>query len=782
MSTVASTQHDSPGTRPLPVVHDAIPRDLREIDQWVLWRYEERGGKPTKVPYRVNGAKASSTDPQTWTTHDDVWTTYQAGGYSGIGLVLTETADIVGVDLDKCRDAESGTIEPWAVAIIERLQSYTEVSPSGCGIRIFLRATMPGARTRKGQIEIYGSGRYLTVTGHHVDGSPLTVEHRQAELDALHKETFGDGAGAHGNESSRHHANGAASVNGHTAGVSAASTNGHTAGVSAASVNLDDSEIIELASRATSGHKFRALWSGDTTGYNSASEADLALANMLAFWTGPDSSRIERLFGQSALANRDKAQRPDYLARTVAKAMEGRVEYFGSRATKLANTSRALTDLGNAERLVDQHGDDIRFCFPWKKWLVWDGQRWRIDDSGAIHRLAKQTVRAIYDEVRACDNDERRQKLAKWAASSERRAAIENMVSLAASERPISPDDLDTDHWLFNVQNGTIELKTGILREHRRSDWITKLAPVVYDPNAQCPVWISFLNRIFADNAEQISYLQRLLGYCLTGSVREKMFAVLHGGGDNGKTTFMSAVYNVFGNDYYATVDVSLLIKKLTPSHPTERAQLFKKRLVVTTETDSGQQLSEAAVKHLTGTDNVSCRRMHEDPWEFSPTHKLFVVGNHRPRVQGQDRAIWERIHLVPFGVTIEEQDQDKRFGEKLDAERSGILNWLIRGCLDWQANGLAKPSVIQAATEGYRADEDAIGLFISDCCVVGEQSFRCSASDLFGCFQQWAAKAKEHSDMTQRHLGKELTKRGFERFTNNGVYYRGIKLLSQDD
>jgi putative DNA primase/helicase len=333
---------------------------------------------------------------------------------------------------------------------------------------------------------------------------------------------------------------------------------------------------------------------------------------------------------------------------------------------------------------------------------------------------------------------------------------IQNCVALARSQIAINVDELDTDPWLFNVNNGTIDLRTAELREHRREDYITKLAPVTFDTNAPCPQWEEFLRRIFNGNEELIGYVQRLVGYCLTGSTEEHVLPILLGTGANGKSTFLETIMGMMGRDYAMKAPPGLLMAKRGESHPTERADLFGKRLVACVETGENRRLAEALVKELTGGDRIRARRMREDFWEFAPTHHLRIASNYKPVIRGTDYGIWRRIKLIPFEVVIPEAEQDKKLPTKLSYELSGILSWCVQGCLDWQQHGLRHPACVDRATSGYRNEMDAVSQFIDEHCERGD--FLVSAGELYLAFQA----SGPNRQISQRAFGDRLRLMGF--------------------
>jgi len=432
------------------------------------------------------------------------------------------------------------------------------------------------------------------------------------------------------------------------------------------------------------------------------------------------------------------------------------------------------TDQGNAQRLVARHGGDLRYIHPWGRWLTWTGKRWKIDDTGGVLRYAKDTVRGMFHQADPGDGYPIDRELAKHAMKSESKGGIEAMVSLARSEPgiPITPREFDADPYLLNTESGTVDLRTGALREHRREDLITKIAPVEYAPDAEASAWEAFLERILPSEALR-RFVQRVLGYAAAGVVSEEILVILYGVGANGKSTLVNAVMEALG-DYAMQAAPDLLLAK-RGSHPTELADLFGARFVASVEVDEGRRLAESLVKQLTGRDRIRARRMREDFWEFDPTHTVFLATNHRPEVRGTDLAIWRRIKLVPFEVTIPDDEQDKQLPQKLRAELSGILAWIVRGCVEWQREGLGASEEVRTATEGYRAEMDVLAAFIEDRCVVGPKT-SANATDLYHAYQEWCDENGEKWEK-QTKFGLRLGERGFRREKAQRVTWHGIGL-----
>ena len=417
-----------------------------------------------------------------------------------------------------------------------------------------------------------------------------------------------------------------------------------------------------------------------------------------------------------------------------------------------------LTDLGNAERFVADHGEDVRYCYPWGKWLVWSGLRWERDDSGRVHRLAKETVRGIYREAAEAEEDQRRKELAKHATRSEAEAKIRAMLELAKSELPVSPDELDGDPWLLGAENGTVDLQRGELREHRREDLITKLAPVTYDPDAEAPAWERFLERVLPSE-DLRAFVRRAVGYSATGDTSEQVMFINHGAGNNGKSTFQEALAAALG-DYAMRAPTEMLMAKRSSGVPNDIARLKGARFVSASETEEGRRLAESLVKDLTGQDTISARFMRAEFFDFRPTHKLWLSTNHKPEIRGTDNAIWRRIRLVPWTVAIPPAERDRKLPERLRSELPGILSWIVRGCLEWHRVGLRAPNEVRRATIEYRAEMDVLAGFLEECCVVDERG-RSYSRELYAAYKRWSEDSGERPE-SQKRLAGRLSERGF--------------------
>lgn len=463
----------------------------------------------------------------------------------------------------------------------------------------------------------------------------------------------------------------------------------------------------------------------------------------------------------------------------------GRIKLNGTASAAEHDTepdTRPLTETGNAERLVDQYGQDIRFCHPWGAWMHWDGQRWKRDQTGTVRAWAKKVVRSIFDEVSKAETADERDAIYKFAKGSERSAARAAMVKLAEVEPgiPILPEEMDRDPYLLNVLNGTVDLRTGELRPHDKADNITKLAPVYFDAEAECPTFLTFLDRVLPD-LEVRRFLRRITGYGMTGITSEQCLAFFYGQGANGKSTFLDTIQELLG-DYAQTAAPDLLVSRGGDRHPTELADLFGARWVSSIEVDEGKRLAETLVKQMTGGDKMKARFMRTDFFQWSPTHKLFLAANHKPEIRGTDYAIWRRIRMVPFTVTIPVEERDGKLGSKLLAELPGILNWAIAGCLEWQQHGLGIPEAIREATEEYRQEQDILGQFIEEHCVLDGQAFVNSGA-LFKVYTAWC-EGNGSRPITTQAFGRRLAERGLrpDRGRDGKRIWTGLRLRNAEE
>lgn len=424
-----------------------------------------------------------------------------------------------------------------------------------------------------------------------------------------------------------------------------------------------------------------------------------------------------------------------------------------------------LSDIGNAQRLAARHGNDLRYCSQLGHWLVWDGRRWATEETLEVERRAKETALAMYRVVPRIADNEQRQGFLRFATRSQSESSIRAMTKLTRSEPEIAiaAAQLDADPWMLNVSNGTLDLRTGTLRAHRRTDLLTKLAPVDYDAEAHCDVWEHFLDQVTGRDQELRNYLQQATGYSLTGETSEEVMFLLLGPGGSGKSTFVEAIKATLG-DYVMTADFETFLKRSVSGTPrNDIARLNGARFVVACEVDEGKALAEGVVKTLTGSDTVTARYLYKEAFEFKPRFKLWLVANHAPEVNAFDSGLWRRIRQIPCRNAIVPEKQDPKVKAILqDPEKAApaILKWAVDGCLAWQKEGrLRVPKSVAEATNDYRADMDPLRDFIEAHCELAEGRSWPSAQ-LFQAYQEWADRNRARP-LSQRKLAEALRAHG---------------------
>jgi putative DNA primase/helicase len=438
-----------------------------------------------------------------------------------------------------------------------------------------------------------------------------------------------------------------------------------------------------------------------------------------------------------------------------------------------------LSDLGNAERFAEQHGHHVRHCGAMRGFQIYHRGRWQLDETGGIYRLAKKTVRAISEEALGVEDADVRKAIEKHAKASESLRARDAMLKMAAAEKPIpaTVEQFDCDPLLLNVLNGTIDLRTGEFSSHRREDFITKIVPVEFDPEARSLLWERFLADVTGGNAQLARYLKRVVGYSLTGDVSDQALFFLWGAGANGKSTLLGVIRHLMG-DYGQQAPPDMLLAKRNDQIPNDVARLRGVRFVATVEVGKGKRMAEVLVKQLTGGDTITARFMRAEFFEFEPTFKIWLAANHRPVIRGTDYAIWRRIRLIPFDVKIPREKRDPHLKEKLCEELPAVLAWAVQGCLEWQRYGLEPPAEVVAATEGYRAEEDVFGRFLVDRCDLDE-GYSVRASDLRGSLLSWCEDNGENpKPWSARRIASELETRGHTRHRRSDAsWWNGLAL-----
>lgn len=852
------TQEEEPGALTLD--------DLKAEKVWVCFRREARNGKMTKPPFNpLTGYGARQNDPTTWATYEQAMTAFvdHQNHYDGIGFQFDPNVlPVMGVDLDHCVDPETGQMDAWASEIVELLASLTEYSPSGTGVHILIvgnargiiRHKIPAREFTKechpeAKVEIYDEKHYFTLTEKFVPGSPSGILPRQKQLQAVYEKI-----------------------------TSRPASKVHTAPRSEKRPSfgprdLTDNEIIERATQAQNGAAFRQLWQGDIGAQADWSTADFLLCQHLAFWTGKDAARMDRLFRRSGLY-RDKWDRKTgnstYGEITIRQAIkECRNTYTGTNGA----SRRAEEELERifASRPYYRDDDDwdkkphriepkeIPFkrvweCFElgeWgdallfaeafegavlydvieKAWYLWAGHYWKKDIFNQVKQLLSGHVAAIYIKASATlavkvaeviqqieeagiiteEADrlkgKRKELENQMKAFNERAKLLRNakrnsnvLNAFATSDRRITvtSEQWDSHPWLLATPNGVINLKTGQCRDGRPGDFIRTVCPTTWKGlTEQCPRFLQFLEEIFQDRlpqtrAELIAFLKRLFGYAITGRTDEHIFPIFYGEeGRNGKDTLLAILKFVLGpiagainNDVLVASDKGRSGGAASP----HLVDLQGKRLVWGSETKQGAVFNVAQVKLLTGGGEISARQLYGHQYTFKPTHTLFLITNYRPHADARDKAFWSRTCLIEFNARFVEKPKapneykaDSKLKETLEAEASGILAWLVQGCLDWQEQGINRPESVELATEQYRQSEDQLQMFADECCFTGDKSATIKASELYKTYQEWC-KEGNLGAMNKNLFGMEFAKKYEKKRAAEGICYLGIRLRTEND
>ncbi len=439
------------------------------------------------------------------------------------------------------------------------------------------------------------------------------------------------------------------------------------------------------------------------------------------------------------------------------------------------------TDSGNADRLIREHGQDFRYCEPLGGWLHWSGVRWQQDEN-AVWDAAERVGKAILREAAEAEDRNDANRLWQHGRYTLSASGMRQMINLASKKVAVGAGLFDADPYLLNCLNGTVDLHTGELRDHRRDDLITKLALVLFNEDATAPTWDGFIRRVLPDEDVRV-YVQKAVGQALTGKVPEQAFYVNHGFGMNGKSTFFDTILTLLG-DYAGTIDIDVLMaRKQVGGTSPELADLKGKRLVVASENQAGQRLNEGLIKRITGDRTVQARALYQAPMTFDRQFKLFMQVNHRPEIAGTDYAIWRRVRLIPWTARISNEEKDPRLLDKLEQELPGILRWMLEGFKMYMAEGLEPPQAVEQATKDYRNDMDKLTQFINEECVTGGANLYVPKNNLYSIYKAWCEAVGVHPEQ-KRKFGERMIEKGYdpdEREQVNGTQtrvWRGIGLV----
>lgn len=447
-----------------------------------------------------------------------------------------------------------------------------------------------------------------------------------------------------------------------------------------------------------------------------------------------------------------------------------------------------LSDRTNAEEFINDHQEIIRYCYQLKSWLVWNGERWMPDATEEVMTMADTTLKRLAGILETLPNEDQKKSYRSHIKNSLSRRGFDGMIRLAEWNRRvvITEKELDVNLWRLNCLNGEIDLKTGELLPHNKESYFTKVCPVNYVTGAKLDLWDSFLLRVLP-NENTRRFVQRAVGYTLTGAVSEEKLFFAYGGTATGKSTFLGALYNVLG-DFAVRADFETFIAKdkQNDAPRIDLARLAHKRFVMSLEVDDGKKLAQGLVKQITGGDVMTARFLYKEHFEFVPTFKLWFASNHQPAVSADDEAMWRRIVQIPFTTSIPKEEQDLTLKERLqDMSISGsaILAWAVEGCLDWQKNGLGIPPQVQATTAAYRREMDSVQDFIEEYCETGE-NMKEKFSLLWNAYQDWEYRNKIQQKTGRKQFAQKLTNLGFEEDASikRGRARKGIKILQQID
>jgi len=459
-----------------------------------------------------------------------------------------------------------------------------------------------------------------------------------------------------------------------------------------------------------------------------------------------------------------------------ARSQEASVELSDDALDQMAQMHR--TDSGNAGRFAFMHRAGARYCTPRKRWLLWDGKRWAWDERDHVLELAKQTARAVWKEIDAFDPDStERKQAAKNAMYAESRQGLTNMIALAGPLCATLPAELDADPYAFNVQNGTIDLRSGELRPHRRDDLITKVSPVDYDPNAASELWADCLAKFTGGDRELADYLQQAIGYALVGQVSEKCFWFAFGPPNGGKSTFVAAVARAFG-DYAVSTDADTWLRRRdVGGNRGDVVRLLGARLVTCVEFQKGSKFDEKLIKGVTGGDLMTAAAKYEADVTFSPQFALWLAANDAPTIHDDDEGMWSRVRRVPFTVSIPEGDQDRTVRARIQAPEHAraVLAWAVRGCLSWQRGGLGTCRAIEQSNAAYRREMDRVAPFFDDRCEFAA-GYETATSLLRQRYEEWCRDHRLRA-ISAKEFASRLRERGCEQIKDSAIKWSGVRI-----
>ena len=720
-----------------------------------------RPDKPKKLPKNSKtGGNAMSNNPDTWSSYEEALEGISKGYGEGLGFFFSPP--YFGVDIDDIdEDIEkykNGDTENVVSEFIHGLGTYAEYSQSGNGIHLICKGELPPGGRRKGSFEMYQNGRYFIMTGN-IASEYVDIRDCTEDIKYLHSKYVGSP------EQIIHNTN------------------------KSIDVDLEEDKIIELAFKSKQGQAFSTLYNGFWNGlYPSQSEADLAFANMLAFWTGRDFNKMDNIFRKSQLyrakwdARRGQTTYGEGVLRTaIAGCREtfspgNGVEDYGVTIINEKVKKYAYDDTGNADRFIDQYENKVRYSYIDKGWYFYNGRKWEFDNTGSVKTLADSVVEKMKIEMALCKDEDEEKAFLKHLKSTRNSRGKDNMIKETEHRLSILPSEFDNKKDIFNTINGVVSLRDGELGEHDHKQFLSKISPIEYTDKINTPMWDLFLKQIFDNDMELIEYIQKAVGYSLTGSTKEQCVFFCYGNGRNGKSTFLDIISEIMG-DYATNIQPeTIMVKGQQGGANSDIARLKGSRFVTTVEPNEGTRINEGLLKQLTGGDTITARHLYGKEFEFEPEFKLWMATNHKPIIRGRDLGIWRRMHLLPFTVQISEEQVDKNLKHKLRQELTGILNWAVEGCLKWQREGLEMPSAVLEAVKEYRSEMDVITAFLDDCTIEGPGEVK--AGDLYKEYVGWADENNEYK-MSNTKFGKEIMLRYKRAKKSYANVYEGIRIAS---
>mgnify|MGYP002711941019 FL=1 len=754
-----------------------IPDELKQLNNWCVWKFENRNGKRTKIPFNAaTGEFAKSNDKSTWSSYE---TAVNAEGVDGIGFFFEPPylgIDIDDIDDDLHRFKQGDKLDNIVSEFNEAFKSYTEVSPSGNGLHIIVKGKIPGSRRRKGNIEMYDSGRFFTMTGKNIGKYKDVTEVSEQVFKTIYNKYLPNNT------------------------IKYPTTNNYQENIH----NLSEIDVINEIYNSKQAKLFDDLMKGNYEPYyTSHSEADMALANILAFWCAKDYSQMDSIFRQSNLYRDkwdEKRKNSTYGEQTLFKAINEVNNIYTPKQEKEENPLRyalshifdaekkdkeypirSYDDTGNADRFIDRYGHLYKHSYITNKFYIYDGQKWKVDDRGAIRKLIDEMIESIKNEKVLHSEDvteeEARETFQKYYKKTRGTQSKKNIMNELMHRKTVTPDEFDKDDMLLNVANGYIDLTSRELYKHDINKMFSQIANTDYSEKMQPAVWLDFLNDIFAGDKTVIRYIQKALGYSLTGSTREQVMFILFGKGRNGKSIFVETIAEILG-DYSNNMQAKSLMVKKNDNVNTDIARLSKARFVTSSEPNEGFRFDEGLIKQITGGDKVTARFLYAEEFEYTPKFKIWVSTNHKPIIRGTDDGIWRRLVLIPFDVQIPEEKVDKDLKYKLLREAPAILNWMAEGAYMWMREGLELPEKLKDAGQTYRTEMDVVEQFIQEKCKRAED-VRETGKALYEEYKKWADENNEYK-MDKNKFGKKLKEKFRSKKMNNGVNYLGVELVEK--